>query len=433
MSVVLDIDTHSDKATPRVDGRRLMLCATCDLLVATPERGAGQRAHCPRCQHPLTGYAQRDTQALMAWAITTLTALFFVFLFPFLGFSSYGVSHQMSFQDTIVMLVDKGYIGLSVLLFLTTVLLPAFYFGSFLYLCLSIRLSRQLPGAMKLARSLRPLEPWLMGDVFVIGVLVSLIKIISMADIQIYHSFIAFCIFALASLRTLILIDWPGFWDQLAPRPNTGDTLVPGVTGYSQDIKACSSCEMPYSPSGHTHCPRCHKRHRDWGIDRMQLTWALLAAAAILYIPANLYPILYTIWLEEKQPQTIAAGIMALAQSGDWPIAGVIFIASIMVPISKVIALVWLCLIARKPPSSCLFRTRAFAVVEKIGRWSMIDVCVVAILNALVQAGQLLSIVPGPGISAFAAVVIITMIAVETFDTRLLWPQIPLGRTSHER
>ncbi|KEZ79233.1 paraquat-inducible protein A [Salinisphaera hydrothermalis] len=402
---------------------RLALCRECDWVSRLPPRRPGQQAHCPRCGHHLTGVAQRDAQAPMAWAIAALIALGLVFVFPFLGFSTHGVGHVMNFGDTVSALIGDDYGALAAVLLATTVGFPGVYLAALIYLCIAAgRNRRPLPGVVPLARLLRPLEPWMMSDVFIVGVLVSLIKIVSLADIHIRASFVAFCVYSLLLLRTLTLIDWTALWDAVAPVPAPGRDIRSGATGRSQSLVACAACDTPFVANRHHRCPRCGKRHHVFRVDRIQLTWALLVTSALLYIPANIYPVLSTITLGNAQPQTIAGGVLHLAEAGDWPIAAVIFVASIVVPISKIVALGWLCIAAQGRPGASLSRTRAYRLTEKIGRWSMIDVFVVAVLATLVQAGALMSIEPGRGAVAFAGVVILTMIAALTFDTRLLWP-----------
>lgn len=404
---------------------RLVLCRECDWVMRLPVRAAGQAAHCPRCHHHVAEPAQRDAQRPLAWAIASLMMLVLVFAFPFLGFSTRGVGHVMDFIDAARALIGYHYGGLAVVLLATTVVLPALYLAALVYLCSGVQLGRRLPGAIPLARTLRPLEPWMMSDVFIVGVLVSLIKIISLADIQIHASFIAFCVYSVMLIRTLTLIDWTSLWDAIAPAPDRGSApMVRGASGRSQDLVACRGCNTPFAINRRARCPRCGKRHHMYSLNRLQFTWALLATAVILFIPANLYPVLYTVQLGDPQPQTIAAGVIALFRHGDWPIALVIFTASIMVPLSKILALGWLCIKARSSDvHNAMARTRLYRITEKIGRWSMIDVFVVSILGALVQAGSLMSIKPGFGVVPFAGVVIITMIAALIFDTRLLWPE----------
>ncbi|GAB3680907.1 PqiA/YebS family transporter subunit [Salinisphaera aquimarina] len=405
---------------------RVLLCRQCDRLMTLPQRAPGESAHCPRCHHHVAPAAQRDVQRTLAWALAAAIMLGLVFAFDFLSFSTRGIGHTMSFLDAAQSLLGYHYPSLAILLLATTVGLPALYLFALIYLCLGVRAGARLPGAIVLARILRPLEPWLMSDVFIVGVLVALIKIIALADIHIGASFIAFCVYSLLLIRTFTLVDWITLWDGIAPQGVLDAHVVARLdyerSGESQRLMVCHACDTPFLINPAHRCPRCRKRHWSHGADRVQLTWALLVAALILYIPANVYPILSTVTLGEAEPQTIIGGVVHLAAAGSWPIALVIFVASIVVPISKIVAMAWLCLAAQFGwYRNALDKTRLYRITEKIGRWSMIDVFVVAILGSLVQAGALMAIHPGPAALSFAAVVVITMIAALTFDTRLLW------------
>ncbi|MDA3921333.1 MAG: paraquat-inducible protein A [Salinisphaera sp.] len=415
-------------------GDRVVLCAECDWLMRLPARELGQSAHCPRCHHHVAEAAQPNAQQPLAWAIASLLMLALVFVFPFLGFSSSGVGHVMDFVDSARSLIHYHYGELAAVVLATTVVLPALYLAALVYLYGGIQLGRRLPGSVAIARTLRPLEPWMMSDVFIVGVLVSLIKIMSLADIHIRTGFVVFCIYSVMLIRTLTLVDWTSLWDAIAPAPSMVP-VIRGASGRSQGVVACTACHTPFVINRGHCCPRCGKRHRAHAVNRLQLTWALLATAVILFIPANLYPVLYTVQLGNPQPQTIAAGVLGLWHHGDWPIALVIFTASIVVPLSKIIALAWLCIKARATHMDhAMTNTRLYRMTEKIGRWSMIDVFVVSILGALVHAGSLISIRPGVGTIPFAGVVIVTMVAALTFDTRLLWPDTSRRcSTSHTR
>jgi len=414
----------STASTPAPE--RVLLCRECDQLMTLPARAPGQSAHCSRCHHHVAPAAQRDIQKTLAWALAAAIMLALVFAFDFLSFSTRGIGHTMSFVDAAGSLLDYDYPSLAILLLATTVGLPAFYLFVLIYLCVGVRAGTRLPGAIALARMLRPLEPWLMSDVFIVGVLVALIKIVSLADIHIGPSFVAFCVYSLLLIRTFSLVDWITLWDGIAPHPvspeDFGRTLNYQLSGRRQALMVCHACDTPFALNRAHRCPRCGKRHVSHGVDRLQLTWALLVAALILYIPANVYPILSTVTLGDAEPQTIIGGVVGLVAHGSWPIALVIFVASIVVPISKIVAMAWLCLAAQNGwYANALDKTRLYRVTEKIGRWSMIDVFVVAILGSLVQAGALMAIHPGPAALSFAAVVILTMVAALTFDTRLLW------------
>ncbi len=154
----------------------------------------------------------------------------------------------------------------------------------------------------------------------------------------------------------------------------------------------------------------------------LSTTWALIAAAILLYVPANLMPMMVTASLLGSQEDTIMSGVVFLWQSGSWPLATVVFFASVMVPLLKIIALIYLTASAqRRSRHNLIQRTRLYRLVEFVGRWSMLDIYVITILVALVQFQGLATIQAGPAAVAFGAVVVVTMFAAMSFDPRLIW------------
>ncbi len=192
-------------------------------------------------------------------------------------------------------------------------------------------------------------------------------------------------------------------------------------TAASQGLASCHLCWKVASAELH-HCPRCGSAMHLRKSDSIQRTLALLVTACVLYIPANVYPIMYTDQLGSTEPSTIIGGVILLIKLGSVPVAAVIFLFSVMVPIGKLMAmfyLVWT--VERHSRLDTRQRTLMYTITEFVGKWSMIDVFVVAILAALVHLGGLLVIRPGIAALSFAGVVIVTMIAAESFDSRLIW------------
>ncbi len=189
----------------------------------------------------------------------------------------------------------------------------------------------------------------------------------------------------------------------------------------------CHSCRLVCRRSQKTsglkmRCPRCgamlHYRRR-YSVHR---TWALIFAAYIFYIPANVLPITNVVSLGKKQSDTIISGVFYFLDTGMWPIALVIFVASILVPLFKLIILTGLLISVRKRSTRYLRqRTLLYRLTETVGRWSMLDIFVVTILVALVRLGTIASVEAGPAAIFFAAVVVSTMFAVSSFDPRLMW------------
>lgn len=169
-------------------------------------------------------------------------------------------------------------------------------------------------------------------------------------------------------------------------------------------------------------CSRCGARVYGRRPNSLVRTWALLLTAAILYIPANLLPIMTVNSLGKGQTDTIMSGVIELVNYGMLPIATVVFVASILVPTFKLVGIALLLYsVQRHQPMSVRQRILMYRFIEWIGRWSMLDIFVIAILVAMVNFGSLASIEPGLGAAAFACVVILTMLAALTFDPRLIW------------
>jgi len=189
--------------------------------------------------------------------------------------------------------------------------------------------------------------------------------------------------------------------------------------GHVQAQAAATSAGRTGSPA---RCERCGAALHQRNPDSVSRTWALLIAAAILYIPANLLPVLHTRSLFGNEDDTIMSGVVYFWVSGDWPLAVIVFVASILVPMLKLTVLALLAWTTqRRSTWRPLERTKLYRIVERIGRWSMLDVFVVTLTVALVRFKSLAVITAGWGALAFASVVVLTMLAALQFDPRLIW------------
>ena len=191
----------------------------------------------------------------------------------------------------------------------------------------------------------------------------------------------------------------------------------------AQGLQGCPICTS-VGAAEKTHCGRCGATlHAGWD-ESIQKTWAWLITSAILYLPANFLPITYNRFLGRESESTILGGVVTLWEHGDKPIAVVIFVASVLIPLGKMIVLAWMCLSVQMGSNFALTqKMKLYRVTDFVGRWSMIDVFVVGILVALVQLGNIMSVRPGAAAVAFASMVVTTMLASHAFDPRLLWAQ----------
>lgn len=199
------------------------------------------------------------------------------------------------------------------------------------------------------------------------------------------------------------------------------------MTAASASLLSCHSCNLLSKTSGshgHSHalCPRCGAPLHQRKTNSLTRTWALVIAAFIFYIPANVLPITLVTSLGKTQADTIMSGVIYFVQTGMWPIALVIFVASVAVPLIKLFVLSFLLIsVQRKWKWRPKDRTRLYRIAEAVGRWSMVDIFVVTILVALVKLGGLATIDAGPAATYFAAVVVTTIFAAMSFDPRLIW------------
>ncbi|MFC4701936.1 paraquat-inducible protein A [Glaciecola siphonariae] len=195
-------------------------------------------------------------------------------------------------------------------------------------------------------------------------------------------------------------------------------------TAADYNLANCSRC-LSLTPIDENNCRVCSRRLHLRHPNSLQRTLALVVTAMILYIPANMYPIMSTTLFGRTEPSTILGGVILFFEMGSYFVASVIFIASIIIPIAKMLAIIWLCYCAKSNHDvHHLELTRLYKITEFIGKWSMIDVFVVAILVALVQITGFMTIHPGLAAQAFAGVVILTMLSAQQLDIRLIWDNV---------
>jgi paraquat-inducible protein A len=419
----------------RTSGKQLISCEECGLVVSLPILREGEKANCPRCDHLLTFKIKHPYQRPIAYAIASLTMLLLSISFPFMSFSVQGLTQEITLLHAVKILDAFQNTLLASLFFATVILLPACYISLMLYLYLAVSRRKRhatlshLPSrTRKFCKILFYIEPWLMVDVFLIGVLVSLVKIASLADIHMGSSFWAFCVYTVLVVKCVSLVDRKWLWDQLI-EPVTVPGVNAGDTHWSKKFLSCHICSHlnPYPRENYSTCIRCGSLLHPTNFKKnLQHVWAFLITASIFYLPANLYPMMYTVSLGTTTPSTIMGGIVLLWNYGSYPVAAIIFIASILIPLVKMFTLAWLFLSVHRPQEGSQAndrqRLRIYRFTEFIGRWSMIDIFVVAILVALVQLHNLMTIYPGPAALSFASVVIFTMLSAMIFDTRMLWP-----------
>ncbi len=397
------------------------LCPACDLMVVLPLLLCGTKANCPRCKTTLSSCWREPGKHCIGYAISALFMLLLANLFPFVEMNVAGITHYITLIHIPTVLFNEDYVPLATLFMVTVQLIPLFCMLAILLLCCKTLHSLWL--RVWLAKYLFQLKAWCMVEIFLAGVLVSLVKLHAWGDIGAGTSFIPYCLFCLLQIRAFQCVDQRWLWQDIAPAPLFDVRVKTGETGLSQGLRSCSCC-CAILPLSLRQCPRCYcygyarRRHS------LQWTMALLLTSVILYIPANIMPVMVTQGLGNTITSTIMAGIIFLWQEGSYPVAIVIFIASIMVPSLKILAIGWLCWGAQDKGDPERLHV-IYQLVESVGRWSMIDVFVIVLLSSLVRMGKFMSVYPDKGAILFAMVVILTMLAAMAFDARLIWDRIP--------
>lgn len=195
----------------------------------------------------------------------------------------------------------------------------------------------------------------------------------------------------------------------------------------NEDVIACGTCGLvqrmdPPAPGTAVECIRCGSSVVERSRGSPELTAALSLAALILYVPANIYPILRMNLRGVYSESTVWDGVVSLAQANQWLVAAIVFLASMVIPVMKLAGLFFLVAAAKLRRGRRLrTRTRIYRLIDRIGPWAMLDVFLLAVLVALVKLGTWATVLPGPGLIAFACVVVLTMLASATFDPRLIW------------
>lgn len=398
------------------------LCHHCDLLCELPKIAIEYKAVCPRCHTRLAlgrSHMKRDTIIL---SLCSLAMLILACSFIFIHIRVVGITNNLNLLYIANVLYQDKYYSLVALFILFILATPVLSLVIQFLECSNFPLSKYRKRDLLILYN--KLHHWCMPEIFMAGVLVSFVKLTSYGDVGINHAFWTFVLFIIFYLKSTINFSIRELWDEIGSHNFTHAKLKAGITGKRQNIRLCLCCHA-ILPSTSKICPRCKQKGQLRERDKIQWTIALLISSLILYIPANLLGIMNTVFLGSASSSTIIDGVIYMWQEGDYPVALVIFTASIIIPVLKLIALSWLCyfalMVRRKRYGECYKMSRLYKMVEFIGRWSMIDVFVVSVISALIRNGDLIAVYPDIGVVFFAVVVIITMIASHHYDPRLIW------------
>ncbi len=388
-------------------------CPQCGLRQCVPVPGRGQVALCRRCGALLWRRRSEPTDRALALSVTGL-ALFGLFAsLPLVGITLSGQTRTSTLLGFPTAFASQGRPLLAILVLGTIVLAPLVRLLLTILVLGGARASSRPTVLARLARWRGQLAPWAMIEVFLLGVFVAYTRLGDIAPVTLGLAAFALGALVMAKVASQALLDEHVLWEEIGP---------PAPLRAEPRAIACETCGFLTSRPEGAPCPRCSATLHRRRPGSIQQSWAFLIAAVMLYIPANVFPVMTIIRLGHGQPSTILGGVQELLGAGLWPLALLVFVASICIPILKIFGLALLLVSTQRGARRRLRdRTRLYRIVDAIGRWSMIDVFMISILTALVQNGALATVTPDLGAACFAAVVVLTMLAAASFDPRLMW------------
>jgi len=396
---------------------QLRECPGCGLLQAVPALVPGMSAQCVRCPTTLRRTSAHRPDHIAALVVAAFVLLVVMCSTNLMSVQTAGIKRTADLFSGPEELVRQNMAALGAVVVFVTVLAPLARLVGTLYVLIRLHEERPPRHLRRVFAWAERLRPWSMVEVFVFGVFVAYVKLGDLVTIGLLPG-----VYALLALTFVLVwmdsaLDREAVWERLDQDDRGGG--LPNLAG----AIGCETCGLVSVPrDDHPRCPRCASILHERKPDSVARTWALVVAAAILYIPANYYPVLTVMQLGAGQPSTILGGVEELVTARQYPLALLVFFASIAVPMLKLIGLsVMLITIQTGRAGWLRDRTRLYHVVRFIGRWSMIDIFMESLLGALVAFGAVITIEPGVGALAFCGVVILTMFAAETFDPRLMW------------
>jgi paraquat-inducible protein A len=403
----------------------LRACGDCGQLVDVPALDPGARAYCPRCD-ALLAFVPRGGAALpLVCAAMSGMLLVVALTAELMGIHAFGRFVGTTVSSGLWRLREEGFFALAAVTWLLLFAAPIARVGILIVTLGALRLARPPRWlTRRLARPFAwtaPLGPWAMLDVYLLGVAVAYTRVRAVAHVAIGPS-----LYALAGVVPTLLasdasLDRDSVWRRLEALAPPSPASLAAADPAATDI-ACEGCgRVRRAREGDT-CPLCRCRLHARRPNALGRAVALLLASALLYAPANLLPVMTIVRFAGGGAHTILGGVRALFDSRLYALAAIVFVASFVVPLLKVIALATMAVMTKRHSRALLRgRTRLFRFVRVIGRWSMIDIFSLATLVGTVQLGVFSSVAAGPGATAFCSVVVLTMLATELFDPRVMW------------
>ncbi len=399
-------------------------CRDCGLFQCLPEVPDGEAAVCARCDALLRRAAAHSVLFARLNAVGAAVLFVLALTLPLVELHVLGRSTRSTVFSGPSVLRTHGLQHLALVVLVTVVLMPAAKLFVELTVLFGMAVAHPPRWLPWLFGWLEHISPWAMVEVFLLGGVVAYTRLKALAAVDVGLAAIALGGTMLAMVAVDATIDREAIWEALgagSPHPWQNRPPAPVSPKPGARLMGCHECRRVSRAEEGDRCPRCSHRLRVRK-GSPGAVWALLVAAALLYVPANVLPVMTIQRLGEGGPTTIANGVVELARAHLWPLALLVLLASIVIPIFKLLSLfVMLAMTHWRSASWLAGRTRLFRFVKIVGRWSMIDIFMLSVLVGVVRFGRIASVLPGLGAAAFCAVVLLTMAATELLDPRWMW------------
>ena len=398
---------------------RLVRCIECDATVSVRRPQEGEYAQCPRCHHKLQSGSHWSLKRCSLIALSILILMPFALGYPLLSLDLLGTKIDASVWKGIWKMAVEGYSYTAFMIFICAVLMPV----SFAILVIMLQLSKLLKiKPRNVLLFVGYIKPWVMFDVYLVALGVTMFKVREYATLEVDVYLIAFVFTALLTTLLFIKINLDDLWHDFYPDQKP-------VTKSDKPLELCTACDYTFLKEDqeydHRHraiCPRCASLIETPDSVKLQRVWATLVAGIIMLFPANLLPISGVYLTGSLSQDTLMSGVMSFISMGSYFVAFVVFFASIFVPVSKILIMLYLLASVHfKWRHSIKWQMRLLHIVHFVGRWSMLDLFVLALMMSLVTRGQIINFTVGPAAFYFGAAVFLTMISTSQFDSRLIW------------
>ena len=398
---------------------RLVRCIECDATVSVRRPQEGEYAQCPRCHHKLQSGSRWSLKRCSLIALSILILMPFALGYPLLSLDLLGTKIDASVWKGIWKMAVEGYSYTAFMIFICAVLMPV----SFAILVIMLQISKLLKiKPRNVLLFVGYIKPWVMFDVYLVALAVTMFKVREYATLEVDVYLIAFVFTALLTTLLFIKINLDDLWHDFYPDQKP-------VTKSDKPLELCTACDYTFLKEDqeydHRHraiCPRCASLIEIPESVKLQRVWATLVAGIIMLFPANLLPISGVYLTGSLSQDTLMSGVMSFISMGSYFVAFVVFFASIFVPVSKILIMLYLLASVHfKWRHSIKWQMRLLHIVHFVGRWSMLDLFVLALMMSLVTRGQIINFTVGPAAFYFGAAVFLTMISTSQFDSRLIW------------